>query len=820
MPPEIDELSEEENGREFAGAATLIRATRWFGGIVLPAGAAWAVVGLAAGAVSSMVVGLLALVFGAYLLLEASSAPRRPAASLAARLATATLATSTGVIVAEPVIGPAIAIGSLIPVVLALPYVDRPTLRRVMVASAIVGVVAIAAPSVIPWGEPASDGLRLILPAGTLVIVYGLFVLFLRNASGRMADTANELRHVVAMSRDLAATLEPRDVGSRLARHIAEVAGADECAISTWDQDADRVVTFGYHPPARATVLEPSYDLAYFPATRNVLERQQPYRVDVEDAGADRAEIAYLRSIGQRSSIMLPLVVRGESIGIVELTAARSRAFSDRQLEMARLLVREAAVTFDNARLYESLRQQAFRDSLTGLANRAKFHERVDHALERLRGRSPLHVALLFIDLDQFKLVNDQYGHTAGDRVLQTIADRIRAAVRPGDTPARLGGDEFAVLLEDVDGLDSANAVSQRVLDALARPVELDDQRPVVGGSVGIAVSGPGADTTDVLLRNADIAMYAAKAAGRGQLVHFRPDLLELAFARSELAAMLRGAAMRNELQLHFQPIVRLEDGAPVAVEALVRWQPEGHVLHMPAEFLNLAEETGEIVSIGRWVVGEACRQARTWQVRLGLPELRLHVNLSARQFRDPGLVPLIRTALTTAGLEPAALTVEVTESTLLTHTAETRARIADLRRLGVRIAIDDFGTGYSSLAWLHNFEVDELKIDRTFVSANDHAGEADILGEAIVELGRALGLEMIAEGIETDAQAAWFGDLGCRLGQGYRYARPMPAPDVERFLRRSRRIATSEHPTQGQPKPRRTNVAAAARPTVRATTR
>jgi EAL domain-containing protein (putative c-di-GMP-specific phosphodiesterase class I) len=276
---------------------------------------------------------------------------------------------------------------------------------------------------------------------------------------------------------------------------------------------------------------------------------------------------------------------------------------------------------------------------------------------------------------------------------------------------------------------------------------------------------------------------------------------------------MLRGAATRDELQLHFQPIVRLEDGAPVAVEALVRWQPEGHSLHMPAEFINLAEETGEIVSIGRWVVAEACRQARTWRDRLGLPELRLHVNLSARQFRDPGLVPLIETALAEAGLEPAALTVEVTESTLLTHGDETRARIAELRRLGVRIAVDDFGTGYASLSWLHTFEVDELKIDRIFVPADGGVGEAEIVSEAIVELGRALGLEMIAEGIETESQAAWFQGLGCRLGQGYRYARPMPAADLERFLRRARRAP------QSQPNRRRTNVAAAARPSVRTTT-
>jgi diguanylate cyclase (GGDEF)-like protein len=804
-------LNDPDLERELAGAASLVRATRWFGAIVLPAGAGWAITGLLSGTVSIVPMGLLALVFGAFLLLEASSSNGRPPASLAARLSTATLATAAGVVIVQPAIGPAIAIGTLIPVVLALPYVDRRTMNRLVAASALVGAICLAAPRVIPWAGPAS-GVAAFLPTSALIVVFSLFVLFLRNVSARLSDTASELRAVIEMSRDLSSTLDPQDVGNRLARHIALAAGADDCAISTWDREGDQVITFGYHPIDDVEHLDPAFDLANYPATRAVLLTQRPCIIDVNDPDADRAEVEYLRSIGQRSLIMLPLIARGQSIGIVELGATRPRAFHQRQSELAQMLVREAAITFDNVRLYDQLRDQAYRDSLTGLSNRPHFHDRVDHALDRVRGRSSLGVAVLFIDLDQFKLVNDQFGHTVGDRVLQVIADRIRAVIRPGDTPARLGGDEFAVLLEDVDGLEVANAVSRRLLDALAEPVELETAHSIVGGSIGIAVSGPGADTTDVLLRNADIAMYAAKADGRGQMVHFRQDLLELAFARSELAAMLRGAETRDELQLHFQPIVRLDDGAPVAMEALVRWQPEGHVLHMPAEFMGLAEETGEIVSIGRWVIGEACRLARAWQVRLRRPDLRLHVNLSARQFRDPGLVSLIERTLADSGLAPAALTLEVNESALLGEADETRDRIAELRDLGVRIAIDDFGTGYSSLGSLHSFQVNELKIDRSFAPV-DERGDARVLSEAIVQVGRGMGLEMIAEGIETEAQAQWFRGLGCRLGQGFRYARPMPAAEVERFLRQ----ASGEG--QSQPKRRSATVATAASTSVRPTT-
>ncbi len=297
------------------------------------------------------------------------------------------------------------------------------------------------------------------------------------------------------------------------------------------------------------------------------------------------------------------------------------------------------------------------------------------------------------------------------------------------------------------------------------------------------------ADTSSAdLLRKADTAMYAAKAAGRGQVVAFRQELLDTASARSELAALLRGAESRDELQLHFQPVVNLDDGSTVGVEALVRWQPDGHLLHLPADFIELAEETGEILPIGRWVIAEGCRRVRAWQTRYDMPGLRLYVNLSARQFRDPGLVPMIVSALARTGLDAGSLTLEITEGTLLIPGFETVQRIGELRALGLRLAIDDFGTGYSSLGYLHAFQIDELKIDRSFVPGGEGVGDAHVLSQAIVELGRALGLDMIAEGIETKDQADWFRTLGCRMGQGFLYARPMSADDLDRYLR-------SDHP-------------------------
>jgi diguanylate cyclase (GGDEF)-like protein len=778
----------------------LRRALRIFSLVILPFAAFWTALGTAVGAVTLAALGFVAVCFCGWLLFEAHRAQRGTEAILASRIAAGTQVAAICAVIAEPLIGVAIALASLIPVIVALPYVRRRSLSWIMAISAGVGAFGLAAPELLPWGTRDLGSLTVLLPTTGVVTVYVLFLLFLWNASARMTDATLELRHVVEMSHDLASTMDPMDVGHRLARHIALVAHADDCVLSTWDREGDRVVTFGGYPVEVGYDLQAEYSLSAFPATRGVLENRLPYLVRADDPDADTAEAAYMRSIGQRTLLMLPFVVRNEAIGIVELGSQRADAFSARAIELAQLLAREAAMTFDNARLYDELRQLAYRDSLTGLANRARLQDRVDHALERLRGRSPNHAAVLFIDLDNFKQLNDSLGHAKGDRALRVIADRIKAIVRPGDTAGRLGGDEFAVLLEDVDSHETVAAVCERLLEGLAQPVELGDASPIVGASIGFAMSGPDVQNSDDLLRNADIAMYAAKAGGRGQIVAFRPDLLETASARSELAAMLRGAASRHELHLAFQPLVTLEDARPVGVEALVRWQPPGHLLHLPAEFLELAEETGEILPIGRWVIGEGCRRVRAWQIRYDMPDMRLYVNLSARQFRDPGLIPIINAAIAETGFDPANLTLEITEGTHLTPGYETVERIGELRALGLKLAIDDFGTGYSSLGYLHAFQIDEIKIDRSFVSGGTGVGEAHLLSQAIVELGRALGLDMIAEGIETQAQADWFSTLGCRLGQGYLYARPMAAADLDRYLRRTVGLATNAPSSGGRP--------------------
>jgi len=773
------------------------------GFVLAPFSLAWLVYGALIHDGALSLVTLIGLIFAAFMILEYRTAEQRPAASLALRAAVAMNITIIAAATAEPLIGVAMAVAALIPAVLVLAYAERRVVRRLMVAGVVSGMYAAIVPSVLPWASDLGLPWDVLLPTSTLVIAYLVFHVFLWNASGQLTEATSELSAAMSLSREVAQTLDPQAVGRIIARHIATAAGATDCALSTWDRPHNRLVTYAYYPPERQAALDAAYDLADFPATRVVLMTGTPYQADVSDPHADAREVAYLRQIGQRSLVILPLVVRGESIGTVELTSDRSGAFSDRDIALAELLAGEAAVSLENARLYDQIRHQAFRDALTGLANRVLFHDRVSHALNRNRGRRPQRTAVLFLDVDHFKLLNDRFGHARGDQVLQAVAERVRAAIRPGDTAARLGGDEFAVLLEEVDGPAAAILVAERLLAGLSDPIELDGSLPRVGASIGVALSGVGDESADDLLRNADIAMYAAKAGGRGRVELFHAELLEQAAARSELGARLRGAADRDELRLDYQPIVELANGtgAVVGLEALVRWHPPGDAIHPPADFIGLAEETGEIVPIGRWVVEEACRRARGWQVAHGLPDLRINVNLSARQFADPKLVFAVAAALHKSGLPAASLTIEITETTLMLRTEETLDRVRDLRTLGVRLSIDDFGTGYSSLGYLQAFDVDELKIDRSFVSHASVIGNPMVLSRAIVELGRALGLEMVVEGVEDQLQAAWFASLGCHYAQGFLYSQPLDLAAVDGYLAARGRSAA----------PRRTALRAAA---------
>jgi diguanylate cyclase (GGDEF)-like protein len=431
----------------------------------------------------------------------------------------------------------------------------------------------------------------------------------------------------------------------------------------------------------------------------------------------------------------------------------------------------------------EQLRHMAFHDDLTGLPNRALFMDRVEHALARANSQA-CSIAVLFIDLDNFKVVNDSLGHAAGDRLLNTLSTRLRACLDPRATLARFGGDEFTILLEDIANVGDAQEVAQRVRDVLRRSIGIAEREVFATASIGIAVSTPGKDTPGDLVRNADVAMYRAKANGRAGFVVFDRTLDAVAVGRLELETELRAALERGELEVHYQPIVHLPTGRIRDMEALVRWRHPRHGLIPPDRFISLAEETGLIIPMGLFVLETACRQLRAWQARFGKQaDLCVSVNLSARQFQHPTLLDDVRGVLHETGVEPSRLMFEITESIAMRDAAAAADILADLKQLGVRLAIDDFGTGYSSLSYLHRFPIDVLKIDRSFISRLRSERHDVAIVEAVIALARGLNMDVTAEGIETNEQLTQLERMGCHNGQGYYFGRPMPSDSVTQML-------------------------------------
>ncbi len=472
------------------------------------------------------------------------------------------------------------------------------------------------------------------------------------------------------------------------------------------------------------------------------------------------------------------------------------------------------------ATLRAELTHQAYHDALTGLANRAQFRDRVGRALAAaVAAGNPGRVAVLVLDLDGFKTVNDSLGHAAGDRLLVEVGSRLRNATRGSDTVARLGGDEFAVLLERVRDDGDATIVAERIIAALGAPVPLEGAtvgHAFVGASVGVArraalaeVAGGEVADVDALLRDADVAMYRAKGRGKGRYAVFDPSMHAAAVARLTLEGELRAAlddglrdggpeggasggvriGRASGLRLLYQPVVDVDTGRPTGVEALVRWRHPAHGLLTPAAFLDVAEETGLVVPLGRWVMGEACRQGARWQAaqcEAGVAEgalLGMAVNVSSRQLQDPAFVADVAGALHASGLARGTLTLELAERTVMARPDEVRVRLQELRALGVRIAVDDFGVGYSALGYLREFPVDTLKIHKSFVDGIARGGSDAALARTIVALGDALELRCVAEGVETAEQRAVLQALGCPLAQGFHFARPLSADAVDALV-------------------------------------
>lgn len=439
----------------------------------------------------------------------------------------------------------------------------------------------------------------------------------------------------------------------------------------------------------------------------------------------------------------------------------------------------------------EQLEHRAFHDPLTELPNRSLFMNRVEQGLARLDRRGKA-LAILFFDLDRFKVVNDTMGHEKGDVLLQEIGKRLNTMLRPGDTAARFGGDEFTLLLEDLNGIDDARVITERLIEALQEPIIMEGREFEITASIGVAMSFSRHDRASDLLRNADIAMYRAKNKGKARYEVFDTKMSAAALSRLQLEIELRQAVKWKQLRLDYQPLMDLSNDRIIGMEALVRWEHPDKGLIPPTDFIPIAEESGMILSIGHWVLLEACEQAKKWQTQFpSLWPLKMSVNLSARQFQGSDIVGIVADVLAETELPAFCLELEITETAVMEDAEETIIILEKLRELGVKLAIDDFGTGYSSLAYIERFPLDSLKIDRSFVQTigkitrNGKAKkERSVIMQAVQTLGQGLGIEITAEGIETPEQLAELRDMGCAIGQGFFFAKPLSSVSLTQMLR------------------------------------
>jgi diguanylate cyclase len=483
----------------------------------------------------------------------------------------------------------------------------------------------------------------------------------------------------------------------------------------------------------------------------------------------------------------IPIVVLADGDSETLAMEATSRGAQDylvKGRDGGPLLRRALRQAIERKRLEEKVAAVNQYDYLTGLPNRALLRSHLDRAISRAeRCAKPL--ALIFLDIDRFKLINDSYGHLAGDALLRQIADRLRQSLRRSDFVARLGGDEFAILAEELDSLEDAHLIAEKILAALADPLPFQGIEVHATISVGIAIHpGPAGATVDQLLTAADVSMYRAKKIGRNNYQIFDPTMLEATTERLRLESDLHSALKKGELLLHYQPQIDARKGRVIGVEALVRWKHPKHGMVAPAEFIPIAEDIGLIVPIGDWVLETAAAQSRLWK-DAGL-DLRVAVNISPAQFRLGQLGRRVAEVLAATGLEPRSLELELTESMLVEDARATTELLKELKDQDVRIAIDDFGTGYSSLAYLRRFPLDALKIDRSFVDGLGSEANDEAIAAAVISMSRALGLEVVAEGVETATQFRFLKDHDCDVAQGFYFSRPLPVDQIDAFARKS----------------------------------
>ena len=517
----------------------------------------------------------------------------------------------------------------------------------------------------------------------------------------------------------------------------------------------------------------------------------RPISIDDYDAYLGRADIVPIKMLG--AIVGVPLSSSDQTVGVIGLASGPTqRTFRGREIDALTRFAQLASIALDNARLVDVAQRGALYDPTTGLPNRELLTDRISHSLARVRDDGE-RIAVILLDLDRFKVINESVGHTVGDRLLAAVGQRLVASLRPGDTVGRFGGDEFGIVLDGVADADDARQIAEHLATELRAPFPVGGREWFVSGSMGIALADADRLSPDELLREAEIAMVRAKGDPTTRHALFEPSMSTQTLERIDLENDLRRALERAELRAHYQPLVDLDTERIVGFEALLRWQHPTRGLVPPLSFIPLAEETGLIGPVGRWILETACRQAAAWRRDLpGHEALVMSVNLSGRQFVQPDLVDEVAGILADTGLDPRALELEITESVVMDQSESGVRTLRRLRDLGVKLVLDDFGTGYSSLSYLKHLPLDTIKIDRSFVAGLDGDADRSIV-EAVVGLAHGLHIGVVAEGIETEAQRRQLIELGCDLGQGYLFSPPVPSPDATRLLRPRRVAATRQ---------------------------
>jgi diguanylate cyclase (GGDEF)-like protein len=614
-------------------------------------------------------------------------------------------------------------------------------------------------------------------------------------------EVTRQLVMLQTASAQISSSLDINEVCSIVTRELNNIFATRVCSLSRWDKEQDILHRVATHKVGeeKLEIKESSFRLKDFPLRAHALDNQKVIQSVLSDPDIDPIELKFLKKHGYKSVLLLPLVHQKEAIGIIETYDIKEKTYEIHEIVLAKLYANHASIAIENARLFnraqeeidirkqveERLRYDALHDDLTGLPNRNLFMDRLERVMLRSKRFKDVDFAILYLDLDRFKRINDTFGHAEGDRVLIEVANILQSCAREVDTVSRFGGDEFLILLEGQIKRDNVLKFADRVQAKLNAPFKIREVDVLNSASIGIVLSSSEYENPEEYIQDADIAMYHAKSRGKGRYEFFSATKGLRARSRLTLEKDLNQAINDKEFLLYYQPIIELQNLKIVGFETLLRWEKSNGDILLPHNFLHILEDIGLIFDLGIWVLEQGCKQVSTWQNEFGFtPALSNSINISGNQLAHPQLVPMVEETLKKCGVDASNLIIEITENILISEINLATKKLHELQELGVRIHLDDFGTGFSSLSYLRNLPINAIKIDREFVGQIDPKMDDQGLLNLIIAIAEKLNMDTIAEGVETESQANVLRELGCLYGQGFYFKEGQEAKDTKKYLK------------------------------------